>query len=443
MQEKQKTIKKKVSFSGVGLHTGNKVSICLKPAKENAGISFVRVDLPDKPVIFTDLEHISAETEVPRCTTIGRGEALIHTVEHFMSALFGAGIDNLTVEVRGNELPALDGSGVEYLRSIKKAGVVEQEADREFIQIREPISVNYNGSSIFVLPCNEFKISYVLDYNHPILQAQIFEATINVDSFENEIAPSRTFCLEEEVSDLRSQGLGQGANYDNTLVVGKKGIIKNEVRFANEFARHKVLDFIGDLYLLGKPIKGHVFAIKSGHSLNVALLKKIAQQQQKYEKKIFFPDRTLGDHTELDIHQIMKLLPHRYPFLLVDRVISLEKGKRAVGIKNVSINENYFCGHFPIRPIMPGVLMVEAMAQLGGIVVLTNEEHAGKLALFMAVDKVKFRKLVEPGEQLILEVEVIRDRARTAQLQGKAKIGDTVVAEAELMLSFTDESFLD
>jgi len=442
MAEKQKTIKKEISFSGVGLHTGNEVNICLKPAGGNAGIRFIRIDLPGNPTIYTDINHISADTEVPRCTTIGKGEALIHTVEHFMAALLGAGIDNLIVEIDGNELPAIDGCGLEYLRGIKEIGVIEQNAEREFIKIREPISVSYNGSSIFILPGNDFKISYILDYKHPFLQAQIYETTISQDSFENEIAPSRTFCLEEEAFDLQSRGLGQGATYDNTLVVGEKGVIKNKTRFVNEFARHKVLDFIGDLYLLGKPIQGHVFAIKSGHALNIELLKKIAYQKKLYDKKVFIPDHSLGKNTELDIQQIMNILPHRYPFLLVDRVVQLEKGKKAVGIKNVTINENFFCGHFPTRPIMPGVLMVEALAQLGGIVVLSNEEHKGKLALFMAVDKVKFRKIVEPGEQLILEVEVIRDRARTALLQGKAKVGGSIVAEAEVMFSYTDASFL-
>ena len=252
-----------------------------------------------------------------------------------------------------------------------------------------------------------------------------------------------TFCLEREAEELRKKGLGKGANYENTLVVGEHGVKENKLRFQDEFARHKVLDFIGDIYLLGMPIRAQAFAVKSGHALNMALLKKIYQQKMKYESKGIVPHYEVGDKKEIDIQGIMKILPHRYPFLLVDRVIELEKGKRAVGIKNVTANDSFFQGHFPTRPVMPGVLMIEAMAQTAGVAVLTNKEHLGKLAFFMAVDKVKFRRVVVPGDQLILEVKVLRDREKTTQIRAEARVGTEIVAEADMMFSFTDATYLD
>lgn len=442
MSEKQRTIKKELSLKGVGLHTGSEVTIRLKPAEENAGITFIRVDVPGRPAIKALLENVLTEGGLPRCTSIGKDNVAIHTVEHFLGALFGLGIDNAIVEIDGNELPGLDGSGIEFLKAIKEAGVIEQSASKEYIDIKESIGVNDEEASILIVPDKEFKISYTLDYDHPFLNSQFFSATINSGTFEKEIALCRTFCLEKEANELRTGGLGKGANYENTLVVGNQGVIQNQVRFPDEFARHKVLDFIGDLYLLGKPIRGHVFAIKSGHSLNIELLKRIVKQQKDYEKKDIVSSHEFADQKELDIHQIMKILPHRHPFLFVDRVIELEKGKRAVGIKNVTINDNFFQGHFPSRPVMPGVLMVEAMAQVGGIMVLTNEAHHGKVALFMATDNVKFRKLVEPGDQLLLEVQIERDRPRTALIRGQAKVAGEIVAEADILFSFTDISFL-
>lgn len=443
MSDKQKTIRQEITLSGAGLHTGNPVTIRLKPASENAGITFIRVDLPGSPAIKVGIENILSDTGVPRCTTIGRNEVVIHTVEHFMSTLCGLGVDNLVIEINANELPGLDGSGMEYLKAIKNAGIIEQSAERDYIEIKEPIAVSHNGSSILIVPDQQFRVSYLLDYHEPLLRAQYFTTMVDSEHFEREIAPCRTFCLEEEARELRSQGLGRGANYQNTLVVGKNGVINNQLRFSDEFARHKVLDFIGDIYLLGKPIRGNVVAVKSGHTLNIELLKKIFQQKTYYDQRGFLPDCRLGEKTELDIRQIMKILPHRYPFLFVDRIIHLERGKKIVGIKNVTINDNFFTGHFPTRPIMPGVLMLEALAQAGGILVLTSEEHRGKVALFMSADKVRFRKLVEPGEQLTLEVEMVRDRQKTALLRGIAKVGDHIVVEAEMLFSFIESSFLD
>ncbi len=439
----QKTIQKECVFSGVGLHTGCKVKIICKPAEEDSGIRFVRMDLADYPMIKVDPLNIHIDTSMPRCTAIGKGDALIYTVEHFMSVLCGLGITNLIIEIDANELPGMDGSGVDFLKGLREAGITEQSAQANYFEVKEPIGVELNGCSIFMVPAKEFKVSYTLDYNHPMLRSQFFSSVINAETYEREIAPCRTFCLEEEADELRAKGMGQGANYQNTLVVAKDTVKENKVRFEDEFARHKVLDFIGDLYLLGMPIRGHIFAVKSGHTLNIELLKKILKQKERYDTKRPSSFVVPQGKKELDINDIMRVLPHRYPFLLVDRVIDIEQGKKAIGIKNVTINESFFTGHFPTRPVMPGVLMVEAMAQTAGVVILTNELHRGKVAFFMAVDNVKFRKVVSPGDQLMMEVEVVRDKSRIAQVRAHSKVNGDVVAEADMVFSFTDASYLD
>lgn len=439
----QKTIKEEIALSGIGLHTGQTVHLKFKPASENTGINFIRMDLPDRPVIKAEPNSICLNSRVPRCTSLGCGDAVIYTVEHLMSALCGLGITNLTVEMDALELPGLDGSSLDFLKAFQKAGIIKQGASLEFFKITEPIGVAEGGSAIYVIPTDEFNVSYALHYDHPLLRSQFFSAMVDESSYEKEIAPSRTFCLESEADELRIQGLGKGANYQNTLVVGVNGVQQNELRFENEFVRHKVLDLIGDLYLLGVPILGHVFATKSGHKLNHRLLKKIYQQKQKFEfKNNFLSFKGEPNQKEYNINQIMKMLPHRYPFLLVDRIFEIEKGRRGVGIKNVTINDNFFRGHFPSRPIMPGVLMVEAMAQTAGLIIINSDVHRGKVALFLSADNVKFRKVVGPGDQLVMEVEVLKDKAKAAQIHGQAKVDGEIVAEVDMVFSFVDASYL-
>ncbi|MFH1360000.1 MAG: bifunctional UDP-3-O-[3-hydroxymyristoyl] N-acetylglucosamine deacetylase/3-hydroxyacyl-ACP dehydratase [Candidatus Omnitrophota bacterium] len=442
MSEKQKTIEKEISLKGVGLHTGTNVNVCFKPASVDAGICFIRVDLPGAPKIQAKFSNV-LQSAIPRCTSIGQGQAVVHTIEHLMSVSCGLGIDNLTVEIDGNEMPGLDGSGIDFLSALKKAGIKEQIAERRKFIIQEPVWIQQNDASLMALPSDDFRVSYLLDYSHSGVCAQYFSVSLSPELFEKEIAPCRTFCLEDEAEELSKRGLGKGANYENTLVIKDGQVKNNTIRFKDEFARHKILDFIGDIYLLGMPVQAHFIAVKSGHNLNLALLKKIAEQQKKH--KIVTPAKPLyyDSSKSINIEGIKKILPHRYPFLLVDRIIDLEQGKRATGVKNITINEYFFQGHFPSRPIMPGILMVEAMAQVAGVAFITDAQHQGKWALFMAADKVKFRKVVVPGDQLVMDVEITRNRSKTAQAKGVGRVQGEVVVEADLMFSFIDEKFLN
>ena len=426
---KQRTIQKEVSLSGTGLHTASKAKITFRPAQAGTGINFVRVDLADKPVVKTSIDNIFLSSSMSRRTSLGKEGSEIQTIEHLMAAISGLGIDNLNIEIDNKEVPGMDGSSVKFAEALVNAGIVEQDAERQYFTLKEPIYVEEGGSSIVVLPCPDFKISYTLDYNHPMLKTEFLERVITPEVFTTDIAPARTFCLENEAGELQRQGFGQGANYDNTLVVGDKGVVKNKLRFNDEFVRHKMLDLMGDLYLAGSPIKAHVIAVKSGHSLNLKVAKKIAEQKNKYTV----------EGSVLDVEAIKKILPHREPFLFVDRIIYLERGKKAVGIKNVTINDYFFKGHFPGRPVMPGVIMVEAMAQVGGVMMLSLDENKGKLAFFMTINNIKFRKTVVPGDQLVLEVVAGRMKSKTGQVTGKALVDGKVVCEAELMFAIVED----
>lgn len=427
--EKQRTIIKEISLKGSGIHTGNKVNVTLKPAPEDSGVTFIRTDIAGAPRIKADIESL-LEQKSSRRSSIGNNQAGVQTIEHLMASLSSLGIDNIDVEIDSDELPGLDGSAIDFVQALERAGIADQEKQKYIYAVKEPIIIQEGSSSITVLPYPEFKISYTLNYDHPMLSSQFLELTINADSFKREIAPARTFCLESEANQLQSQGLGQGANYENTLVVGKEGVIKNKLRFQDEFVRHKILDLIGDLYLSGCLLRGHVVALRSGHSLNLQIARKIYQQRVK----------TQGDSMKesLDINEIMKILPHRQPFLFVDRITHLEKGKRAVGFKNLTINDDFFRGHFPGRPIMPGVIIIEAMAQVGGVMMLASEENRGKLAFFMAIDNAKFRKTVVPGDRLVFEVEAGKMRSKIGSVHGKALVDGKVVAEADLMFALVD-----
>ncbi|NLE64415.1 MAG: UDP-3-O-[3-hydroxymyristoyl] N-acetylglucosamine deacetylase [Elusimicrobia bacterium] len=432
---KQRTISKECVITGVGLHLGKPATVVIKPAVANSGIVFVRTDLAGSPSMRLGTLDVVTGGEKGRYSAIKKGEAVVYTVEHLLAALSGLGIDNATIAISGDEAPGVDGSSAVYVKALREAGVVDLDAEQEVLEVREPIMVSRNGASVMVVPADEWKVSYSLEYPHPLLK-QVATFSITPDIFEKDIAPARTFCLLEEAEAVKAQGLGQGANNANTLVFGPKGPLDNTLRFPDEPARHKILDCVGDFYLLGKQVKGHVIAFKSGHTLNRELLKKILQQKEKYESRRALSTPPQGNASAMDVRAIMNVIPHRYPFLLVDRILEIEPGKRAVAVKNVTMNEAFFQGHFPVRPVMPGVLMIEAMAQVLGVVALSNGDAKGKLAFFMAVDNVKFRKIVEPGDQLVMEVEIVKARSRIANGRGVCKVDGQVVCEADMGFAF-------
>ena len=438
MSEQQRTIAKEVFMNGRGIHTGEAVSIRVLPAPPDAGVVFVRTDLPHRPTIPVKSAQVVDVGKSVRRTTLSKDGVEVQTVEHFMASLWGVGIDNAYVEVSNVEMPGLDGSAHQFVQQFAAAGTVEQPALRRYFSLREPIFVEEGESSIVVFPDRTLRISYMLSYDHPLLKAQFVSYALNgAASFAETIAPARTFCLKEEAEALQRAGFGKGATFENTLILGEQGVLQNTLRFDDEFARHKVLDLLGDLYLFGARLRAHVIAVKSGHPLNVKLLKKLDQALEHWKLgSLQSASSEVMVGPQLDITQIQKILPHRYPFLLVDRIIELTE-TRAVGLKCVTINDYFFRGHFPDRPVMPGVLLVEAMAQVGGIIMLNKRENLGKFAYFMSVDKVKFRKPVVPGDQVVIEAELGKLRSRTGQVISRALVDGNVVREGELMFALT------
>lgn len=437
--EQQKTIKKEAKVRGIGIHTGKKVGLCFKPAEKDTGINFVRVDLANKPVIPASISNVIEKSLKLRRTSLGFDSAEIHTVEHLLSALFGLGIDNIIIEVNAEEIPALNGSAHDFYRILSNAEVIELDSPQKSFTLRQPLWLREDDAFLVAFPDDSFKISYTLNYPELSL-SQYLNLIVTKDTFAREIASCKTFCLQSEIEQLQAQGLGQGATTENTIVVGKNGIVKGETTFPDEFARHKVLDLIGDFCLLAPSIKAHVVAVKSGHPLNIKFLRMLDRLREKYESSRATSQKSLnGVAPAFDIEKIMQILPHRYPFLLVDKILEFQEGKHIVGVKNVTVNEQFFTGHFPGRPIMPGVLIIESMAQTAGILMLSRPENRGKLAYFMSMDKVKFRKTVVPGDQLILKIDVVKMKLRTILIHGLAFVEDKIVAEAEMMFSLVSK----
>ncbi|MBN1522110.1 MAG: bifunctional UDP-3-O-[3-hydroxymyristoyl] N-acetylglucosamine deacetylase/3-hydroxyacyl-ACP dehydratase [Candidatus Aureabacteria bacterium] len=434
---KQKTVKKEVSASGIGVHTGNKTTITFKPAPVNTGVRFVRTDVEGRPVIEADVDNV---VSVARGTTIGKGNVKVHTVEHVLASLMAFGINNVIIEVDANEPPVGDGSSQMFVDLIKEAGTEEQETDLEEMTVREPVFESIDDAYVAIFPYDGFKVSYTISYDHPLVNTQYISMDIHKNNFEKEICKCRTFCFYRDVQELMDQGLIKGGSLDNAVVIGDEAILsKEELRYPNEFVRHKILDLMGDLYLIGKYIRGHFIASKSGHPLNVKFARKLKSRLVPINGDIENPGKkpkqtieVAQEKMELDINDIMSILPHRYPFLLVDRIIKIDGKTKIVGMKNVTFNEQFFNGHFPGHPVMPGVLIVEAMAQVAGVLVLRMEENRNKMPYFMTIDKVRFRKPVFPGSTLIIDVEFVKVKTRTAKIKAKATVDGQIVTEAEM-----------
>lgn len=429
--EYQKTIAKEISFSGRGLHTGQTITISLKPARDDAGLTFVRNKNGSRQTIKADVASVM---NAPRRTTLGTEDFKVHTVEHMLAALTGMEIDNLEIEIDGEEIPEIDGSAMPYVKLIKDAGIKQQSKPRRFLRPSSAVAVSDGEAYLAVLPSDKFKISFTIDYARPGLKSQYASFELNSDNFVKELAPARTFCFEDEIKQLQHQGLGKGANYKNTVVIGSEGIVNGELRFENEFVRHKILDLLGDLTLIGGPLHAEVVAVKSGHSANL----KLARELKKVLREEISDAPANEDGVVFDIEQIRKILPHRYPFLLVDRITEIEGDKRITGIKNVTANEEFFNGHFPQRSIMPGVLLVEAMAQTAGVLLLRKQENLGKLAYVVSIDGVKLRRPVVPGDQLRMEAEVYKIKAKTGRVRAKTYVAKQLVAEADFVFSLVE-----
>ena len=421
-----------MELSGVGIHTGTSARLRLLPAEPGSGVLFRRADLDGKPEVPARIEFVYSQ---PRRSGLRSGLAEVCTIEHLMAAIHAYQIDNVLAEITGPEVPGIDGSGRGFVEAIEQAGIREQKRDIEPHVVTDPIHVSGGDWAIVALPHEAgLRISYTLGYDSPRSLHQSYTFDVTPERFREEIAPARTFVTSDEIQKLREAGLGQGATEENTLVIGADAEedAKN-LRFPDEYVRHKVLDVIGDFALLGRPLCAHIVAHRTGHAANRALVDRISREMHRSEE--------LGHvrrGTGLSIREIMRVLPHRYPFLLVDRVIELQGFKRAVGIKNVSINEPFFVGHFPTQPIMPAVLTLEALAQLAGILLLRKLEHSGKVAVFLGMDRVRLRHAVVPGDQIRLVVETLRLGPRGGKVHGKAFVRDTLVAEAYMKFMLVD-----
>jgi UDP-3-O-[3-hydroxymyristoyl] N-acetylglucosamine deacetylase/3-hydroxyacyl-[acyl-carrier-protein] dehydratase len=458
----QCTINDEVSISGIGLHTGVKCTATFKSAEPNSGIRFKRLDLDNCPEIIADIDHV---IDISRGTTIGQNGFKIHTVEHILAAVVGLKIDNILIELTEKEPPVMDGSASPFVEQLIKAEIVEQNANRDELIIDQTITYSDPDRSvdIHVLPSDKFRITYMTDYQFNSLGTQYTALYSLEEDFIEEFAPSRTFCFFSEIEGMKKQGLIKGGGVDNALVFldkevddseiadlkkllnidsdvfcGDNGILNGiELRFPNEPVRHKTLDLIGDLALLGIPIRGHIIAARSGHAANVELVKKI---KATFAKKLAFKKQQRENNmAQYDIHSILQILPHRYPFLLVDKILELEPGKTVKALKNVTYNEPFFQGHFPGQPVMPGVLLLEAMAQASGFLVLnTIPNPETKLMYFTGINKSRFKKVVIPGDQLIFEAELVKFRLGTCKIVARALVDDKVVCSAEFLSSVVD-----
>jgi UDP-3-O-[3-hydroxymyristoyl] N-acetylglucosamine deacetylase/3-hydroxyacyl-[acyl-carrier-protein] dehydratase len=432
----QHTLSGSAKLEGTSLHTGEKVTLTLRPAPEGHGLRFRRTDLPDQPFIAADVAKVQT---VERATTLAEGSVKVHTVEHVISALTGMGVDNAVIEMDANEPPIGDGSARPFVELIRKAGLSAQAAPRRVWEIREPIhQETADGSLITIVPSKTFRVS-VTNVGPDGRFTQYFSTEVNPQTYEEEIAPARTFVYYEDVKPLLEKGLIKGGSLESAVVVrGEEVLSKEKMRFPNEFARHKALDLIGDLMLAGVRILGHVMAVKPGHGPNTRMAATLKSEYQRMRSMV--PGELNLPHGEsvLDINEVLRILPHRYPFLMIDRIIECSGDTKCTGIKNVTINEPFFAGHFPGHPIMPGVLQLEAMAQVSSVLMLRKPEHVGKIGYFLSADSVKWRKPVLPGDTLFIESEILRMRGTIGQTRCRCLVNGELVSEAELKFAIMD-----
>ncbi|MCC7519238.1 MAG: bifunctional UDP-3-O-[3-hydroxymyristoyl] N-acetylglucosamine deacetylase/3-hydroxyacyl-ACP dehydratase [Verrucomicrobiae bacterium] len=435
MFEHQKSVKKPASVEGVGLHTGAPARLTFLPAPANSGLRFTRADLPGSPALPA---LVSLVQDTQRGTTLGQDGVSVHTVEHVLAALAGRGIDNCLIELTGPEPPILDGSARDFAVALKDAGTENLNAKPNTFAPEAPVYYAKDGTTLVILPSDRLRISCSIHFPGQKLESQHYTLDITDETFETELAPARTFCFYEEVKPLMDAGLIKGGSLECAVVIKDDEILSKEaLRFRDEFVRHKMLDILGDVTLLGRPLAGHIVAVRPGHAANVALTQKLFNivNKKRGARRYLAEGAT---YEQMDIQELLATLPHRYPFILVDRILKIEETE-IVGLKNVTINEPFFQGHFPGHPIMPGVLQVEAMAQVAGILMLRKGDSVGKLAYFMSADKVKFRKPVTPGDTLFIEVALLKARAgRIGRAQARCLVDNEVVSEAELMFSIMD-----
>ena len=441
----QHTLREPASFSGIGLHSGNKVNMTFLPAPAGTGVRFRRIDLDGRPEVEARVENVS---ETNRSTTLSKGNVRIHTVEHVLAAFAGMGVDNAIVELDSNEPPIADGSSREYVRMVHQSGIVAQTEVREPFKVVTPIELNSGETTMTLFPHDKFKITCT-SADRKGRFTQFYSVEINPETWERDIAHARTFCFFEEIEFLIKNGLIKGGSLENAVVIRDDAVLTNEpLRYVEEFVRHKILDIIGDLSLIGRPILGHVIAIKPSHTANTELAKQVVAQIKKplQQAQTFAPpplpakepELLVKDGAVLDIMQVMKILPHRPPFLMVDRVIKIE-GSKVVAMKQVTMGEPYFAGHFPGHPIMPGVLQLEAMAQVAGILMMRQAENAGKIAYFMSAENVKWRKPVRPGDTLIIAVDMTKSRGKIGKAKGVCTVDGETVSEADVTFMLVDK----
>lgn len=420
----RRTLAGPVELAGAGLHTGATTTVRLEPGEPGGGIRFRRADLPGTPEIPARVDTVQA-TE--RRTALGRDGAEVQTVEHILAALHALELDDVRVVLDGPEPPMLDGSFAPWLEAIERAGIAEREGDPAALVVQAPFTVTSGEARYVVAPADRLRITATIEWDHPVIGRQTAALDVTPEAFRREVAPARTFGFTRELDALRARGLLQGATPDMAVVLSDDAVATGELRWPDEFVRHKIGDVIGDLALLGARIRAHIVAERPSHQGNLALATALARQAHRI------------DPAMLDVTRIMAVMPHRYPFLLVDRIIEIEPERRIVGIKNVTINEPFFQGHFPGHPIMPGVLIVEAMAQAGGMLLMDHfEDPASKVVYFMAIDGVKFRRPVKPGDQLRFEITMVQFRGRTCRMRGEAYVDGLLACEAEFMARVVD-----